>query len=212
MKTALVALACLLSFGAFAQSNKYNSADELRGNGRIVRETRTLTDFDGVETKQFPAAITIEAGSNESSVDIRLDDNLRPFLRIDKENGTLKLSFEDPQGKPFWISSATINVVIKTPQLRRLKHGSNSDVLVTSLSGPSFDLVNEANGDVTLRGKTDRFNVVSAANGTVRAEELLTQTANVVTQANATLRINAQAVREVKSGHGQVINVARRAK
>lgn len=212
MKTAFVALACLLSFGAFAQDNKYNAAAELRGNGQIIRETRTLTAFDGVETKQFPAAITIEASSTESSVDIRLDDNLRPFLRIDNGNGTLTLSFEDPQRKPFWISKATISVLIKTPRLRRLKHGSNSDVLVTNLNGPSFNLVNEANGNVTLRGKIDNFNVVSAANGNVRAEELTAQNANVVTQANATLRINAQALSEIRSGHGQVINVAKRAK
>lgn len=212
MKTTLIALASLLSLGAFAQDDKYNSANELRGNGQIIVETKTLTAFDGVETKQFPAHITIEAGSNESAVTIRLDDNLRPFLRIDNEKGTLKVSFEDPQGKPFWISKATVSVLIKTPRLTRLKHGSNSDVLVTSLSGPSFDLVNEANGKVTLRGETDNFKVVSAANGDVRAEELLTQTTNVVTQANATLRINAQAVREVRSGRGQVINIAKHAK
>ncbi|QMW05786.1 hypothetical protein [Spirosoma foliorum] len=45
--------------------------------------------------------------------------------------------------------------------------------------------------------------MVSAANGDVRADELLSQTAN------ATLRVNAQAIKEINSGQGQVINVAK---
>ena len=80
------------------------------------------------------------------------------------------------------------------------------------LSGDRFDLANEANGNVTLRGNVTTLSVVSAANGNVRADDLITQTANVVSTANATLRIDAQAVNEVNSGHAQVINVAKRAK
>ncbi|RYC68901.1 MULTISPECIES: GIN domain-containing protein [Spirosoma] len=212
MKTIFVALLGLLSATLQAQDPKYSSAHELRGSGRVVREVKSVPPFTEIQTQQFPARITVEVGGPESSVAISLDDNLRPFLRIDQQENILNLSFAEPSGKPFWISQSTISVTIRTPRLLGLRHGSNSDVLVTGLSGVSFDLTNQANGNVTLRGKVEIFNVASAANGGVRADGLLTQTTNVVAQANATLRVNAQTVNEVRTGHARVINVAKPSK
>jgi hypothetical protein len=211
MNKLLLCLACLLAISAKAQ-NKYDSANELRGSGRTVRETPVVKAFDAIEISQFPANVVVEVGAVGSSVDITLDDNLKPLLRVENENGTLKLSFQDPQNRPFWISKATISVKITTPTLRRLNHGSNSDVTVNKLSGGSFALVNEANGQVTLTGKVNTLDVVSSANGTVDADQLTVQTANVVTQANATIRVNAEQVKVVKQAFASVINVADRAK
>lgn len=223
MKTILSALVWLLSLGVQAQDipSRPNSSQPLRASGQIVQETKRVAPFTEIRTEQFPANLTVEVGGKESSVAISLDSNLRPFLRIDQQNGVLKLTFADSLGKPFWTSElgkpfwnsiSTIRVTIRTPRLIGLRHGSNSDVLVKGLSGEWFDLANEANGNVTLRGKVTTLNVASAANGDVRADDLIVQTANVVLTANANLRINAQTVSEVNSGHGQVINVAKRAK
>ncbi|GAB4020916.1 hypothetical protein GCM10028808_64040 [Spirosoma migulaei] len=152
----------------------------------------------------------VEVGGVEPSVDITLDDNMQPLLRVENQNGTLKLSFEDPQGRSFWISKATIEVKITTPTLKQLNHGSNSEVTVKGLLGESFRLVNQANGNVTLTGKVNSLDVVSTANGTVDASALAVQSAKVVTQANATVRVNARQVNVVKQAFAQVINVADR--
>lgn len=212
MKTSLLAFALLLSVTLQAQNNQYDASQELRGNGQVVQEIKRVEPFTEIQTRQFPAKITVEVGGSESLVDISLDDNLRPLLRIDQQGGILKLSFADPQDKPFWISKSTISVTIRTPRLIGFRHGSNSDVLVKGLSGEWFDLANEANGNVTLRGKVTTLNVASAANGSIGADELITQTTNLITLANATLRVNAQTVNEVKSGHAQIINVAKSTK
>ena len=220
MKTILFALAWLLPFCIRAQDTTFrpNSLQELRPSGRIVREIKRVEPFTEIQTEQFPANLTIEVGGDESSVAISLDSSLRPFLRVDQQQGVLKLTFADSLGKPFWTSElgklfwnsiSTIRVNIRTPRLIGFRHGSNSDVLVKGLNGEWFDLANQANGNVTLRGKVITFNVASTANGGIQAEELITQTTNVITRANATLRVNAQTVNEVKSGHAQVINVAK---
>ncbi|GAB3643471.1 GIN domain-containing protein [Spirosoma arcticum] len=209
MKTPLLIFALLLSIILQAQHSKYDASQEILGSGQVVQEIKRVEPFTEIQTRQFPAKITVEVGGSESSVGISLDDNLRQFLRIDQEDGILKLSFADPQGKPSWVSKSAISVTVRTPQLIRLRHGSNSDVLVKGLSGEWFDLANEANGNVTLLGKVTTFNVASAANGGIRADELITQTANVITLANATLRVNAQTVNEVRSGRAQIINVAK---
>ncbi|QMW05787.1 DUF2807 domain-containing protein [Spirosoma foliorum] len=152
MKTTLFAFTWLLSLSIQAQDSKYSSSQEVRGSGWIVRETKPVAPFSEIQTQQFPATIAVEVGGNESSVAISLDDNLRPYLRIDQQNDILKLSFAEPSGKPFWISKSTIRVTIRTPQLIGFRHGSNNDVLIQGLSGEWFDLVNEANGTVRLRG------------------------------------------------------------
>ncbi len=208
MKSVLIVLALLLPFGHYAQTNKYDPSYELRGSGRVIRETKQVKPFEAIEIDQFPARVVVEAGASESSVTISIDDNLRSLLVIDDRNGTLRLSFKSPDNRPIWVSKSNIDVVIRTPVLQRFKHGSNSDVAVRGLRGESFAFVNGGNGNVRLEGKVKTFDLVSNANGHVDAEGLLTTTANVLTQANATIRINARDVNEVRNANAKVINVA----
>lgn len=210
MNKLLLCLACLLAIYAQAQ-HKYDSANELRGSGRMVREKPVVKAFDAIEISQFPANVIVEVGAAGSSVDITLDDNLQPLLRVENESGTLKLSFRDPQNRPFWISKANVSVRVTTPTLKRLTHGSNSDVTVSKLSGGSFALVNQANGTVTLTGTVDALEVISQANGTIDADQLAVKTATVMTQANAAVRINAEQVKVTKQAFASVVNVANRA-
>ncbi len=114
------------------------------------------------------------------------------------------------EGDPFWISKSSIRVTLRTPALKSLSHGSNSDITVTGLTGDNFSLANEANGKVTLRGKVTSVAIVSAANGSIRAEELFAEKANVVTQANGSVRVNAKSMSLVKAGNGSVTNVGER--
>lgn len=210
MRRYLLLTICLLPLGLTAQKSKYDSTRELRGSGLLVHELPAVKAFDTIEIRQFPGTVKVEVGATEAFVDITLDDNLQPFLRVENENGTLKLSFEDRQGQPFWISKANVDVKITTPTLKRLKHGSNSNIIVHGLQGNSFMLANEANGNVTLQGKVTTLDIVSSANGTVNADALAVESANIVTQANATVRVNARRVNMVRQAFANVINVADR--
>lgn len=205
----LVALLLLLPVVAYAQGGPYTAANELRGSGRIVQETKPVAAFHELQISQFPATVTVETCAAESSVTVSIDDNLRSLLQLRQEPGKLSVSFNsEPNGK--WVNKATIRVLVKTPRLDRLRHESNSDVLVRGLTGASFALRNEANGNVTLAGLMDTLNVASRANGTIDASELPVRVANVVTNANATLRINAQSVHEVNAAHANITNQVRR--
>ena len=199
----------LLPVAACAQGGPYTAANELRGSGTIVEEIKPVAAFRELHISQFPATVTVETGAAESSVTVSIDDNLRSLLQLRQEPGKLYVSFNsEPNGQ--WVNKATIRVLVKTPQLNRLRHESNSDVLVRGLAGALFDLSNEANGNVTLVGLVDTLNVMSRANGPVDASELPVRVANVVTHANATLRINAQSVHEVNSAHASITNQVKR--
>ncbi|WP_375447164.1 GIN domain-containing protein [uncultured Fibrella sp.] len=208
MKPVLIAFALLLPFGHYAQTARHDPGYELRGNGRVVRETKQVKSFEAIEIDQFPARVVVEAGASESSVTISIDDNLRSWLVVDDRNGTLRLAFKSPGNRPLWVSKSSIDVVIRTSTLQRFRHGSNSDVAVRGLRGESFAFVNGANGNVRLEGKVKTFDLVSNANGHIDAAGLLATTANVLTQANATIRINARDVNEVRNANAEVINVA----
>ncbi len=180
---------------------------EMHGSGKMVQEQKTLKPFDALEIKEFNADVIVEVGGTASTADIRIDENLRPYLRIEEEDGRLKLSFRGPDDHPFRMNKSSVTVTLRTPTLKRLSHGSNSDVTVNGLHGDRFSLANAGNGTVTLRGKVTTLEITSAANGSIRAQELAADQANVVTQANAGVRINAKSLSLVKSGNGSVTNV-----
>jgi hypothetical protein len=193
-----------------AQNDKHAAQQEVHGSGKIVQEQRTLKPFDALEIKEFHGDVIVEVGGTASTADIRIDENLRSYLRIEEETGRLKLSFRAPEDHPFRMNNASVKVTLRTPALKRLTHGSNNDVTVNGLRGDSFSLANAGNGTVILRGKVTTLDITSTANGSIRAEELVTDQANVVNQANAGVRVNAKSMSLVKAGNGSVTNVGER--
>jgi hypothetical protein len=208
-------LLVLLSWVAnttYAQGDKYSSQRELRGSGKLIREDRQVASFQAIDIGPFFSKVIVEVGGTQSVVNIQLDDNLNSFLHIESVDNVLRLSFKDPANKPFWLSKGTIQITIRTPALNQLRNESNGDVVVNNLTSSSFKLINGANGNVTLRGSVKQLNVLSEANGDVRAEELVVQDATITTQANATVNVNARQVHAQNAGHATVRNVADKGK
>ncbi|MBD0260929.1 MAG: DUF2807 domain-containing protein [Cytophagales bacterium] len=201
-----LALLCLTT-PLHAQNDKDAARKDAHGSGKIVQEQKTLKPFDALEIKDFHADVIVEVGGTASTADIRIDETLRPYLRIEEENGRLKLSFPAPEDHPFRMNKSSVTVTLRTPTLKRLSYGSNNDITVNGLRGDNFSLAHAGNGTVTLRGKVTTLEIASSANGSIRAEELTADKANVVNQANAGVRINAKSLSLVKSGNGSVTNV-----
>ncbi|MGB3850638.1 MAG: DUF2807 domain-containing protein [Tunicatimonas sp.] len=204
---ASLAFVCL-SVWAYAQESRNSTPKEVRGSGRIVQEQRILAPFNTLDIDYLRGKITVEVGGTASSLDAQLDDNLRPFLRIEEKENRLKISLRDAQGSPVWAVDESIKVVIKTPALDRLVYNANGTLTVSGLSGDSFSFANKANGTVTLRGEVKNLDVISTANGLIQAEELVADWAKVVTQGNAAIRVNAKELKLVKSGNAQISNVS----
>ncbi|GAB2586708.1 GIN domain-containing protein [Spirosoma areae] len=203
----LLLLLSLLSVRLCAQDNKYSSQRELRGSGKISREDRTVAPFQAINIRQFLSKVTVDVGGTQSTVSVEFDDNFKQFLQIETVDGVLTLDFKDPDNKPFWLGKGTLQVTVKTPSLKRLRNESNGDVVVNNLTGESFDLANQGNGNVTLRGSVMQLNVVSAANGDVKAQGLTVQKASVITQANATVEVNARQLSSQQAAHATIRNV-----
>ena len=212
MKPVILFLLCYLFAGALpAQDTKYSSQYEVRGSGKIIRDQRSVAPFRAIAVGPFLSGVTVDVGGTQSVVSVQIDDNLTSFLKIESVDGVLTIDFKDPNNKQFWLSRATIDVTVKTPSLRQLRNESNGDVAINNLTGESFDLINQANGNVTVHGTVGQFNVVSAANGDVRAKALIAQKASVNTKANATVEVNTRQLYATKSAHATIRNVAEKA-
>ncbi|MBD2751587.1 GIN domain-containing protein [Spirosoma validum] len=201
-------LVCLLAITVRAQRNTYNSQRELRGSGKLVLEDRAVKPFQAIDIHQFLAKVMVEVGGTQSAVGIRIDDNLKSFLQVESVDGVLTLAFKDPENKAFWLSKGTIQVSVKTPSLNRLRNDSNGDVEVNNLTGEIFSLNNQGNGSVALRGVVKQLNIVSEGNGDIRAKELIAQNANIITQANATIEVNARQLSSQNAAHATIRNMA----
>ena len=203
--TALLALTLCLSTEILAQNKA--QIKELRGNGKVVTNTYTVATFEAIEIEQFPANVNVQVSERTSFVQVSMDENLVSQFKLTSENGTLKLALKDPDDKNFWVSKAAIDVKIYTKNLKSLRNGSNGDVAVAGLRNESFNLINDANGNVTLQGRAATLNLVSHANGTVNAEKFEVETANVIADANATIRLNTQQLKTATKAFAKIENV-----
>jgi len=203
--TALLALTLCLSTEMFAQNKA--QIKELRGNGKVVTNTYTVATFEAIEIEQFPANVNVQVSEGTPFVQVSMDENLVSQFKTTSQDGILKLALKDPDNKDFWVSKTAIEVKISTKSLKSLRSGSNGDVTVTGLKNESFNLINDANGNVALQGRASIFNLVSHANGTVNAQKFEVETANVIADANATIRLNTQQLKTSTKAFAKIENV-----
>jgi len=81
-----------------------------------------------------------------------------------------------------------------TRNSKSLRNGSNGDVGVTCIKSPAFDLINDANGNVTLEGSSGMLSLISRANGNINAQKFEVKMAYVVADANTTIRLNTRKI------------------
>lgn len=207
MKAFLTACALALCLSNLTSAQSKGDIREVRGNGKIVNKTFSVSAFNTIEIEHFPANVMVEISEKTPFLEISIDENLLSKLSVESENNVLKLQLTDPDNKDFWVSKATINVKISTKNLKSLRNGSNGDVTVNGLKGSAFDLINDANGNITLKGTSGTFSLISRANGNINAEKFEVKTAYVVADANATIRLNTQKIQAATQAFAKIENV-----
>ncbi len=104
------------------------------GSGNVVTQEEAITGFDEVEISQG-FRVDISQGDTFSVV-VRVDDNLVQYLRVVKQDNTLKIGLE-----PDRTYVGTLRAEVTMPELNRLtvRHGSRATV-----SGSGGNLTVEA--------------------------------------------------------------------
>jgi hypothetical protein len=153
----LASLACSLSF-------TLPSVETVSGSGRVVERTFDLSGFDQVEIN-YAFTATVEQGQAHS-VRIRIDDNLEPYLRVERV-GTRLIVGLDPE-RMLSLRSATLEAEITMPALAAAEANGASRLHLSGFSGQG-DLRLAASGASTLRGEVEARDVTLLVSGASNA-------------------------------------------
>lgn len=143
-------LVAMLASGGCTEMVQWN--DGVRGSGKIVSESRRVSDFKAIYT-QGAFDIDVNVGSSPS-LKITGDDNLLKLVETKVENGTLMLTT-----KKDYHSKKGIKLYITVPRLTSFNLKGAGDV--------NIDGVREDKFTIDLRGAGDMH-----VNGTVRDLEV----------------------------------------
>lgn len=198
------------------------SNNKVNGNGKIVTQTRTTGDYDGIKIAgSFD--VDLVAGK-EGKITIKGEENLLAVIKVEVEGNELKIYVE--KGTQIRTSTGKkIEVIVPFDKISaltlsgsgdiRTKNKISSDNLSAKLSGSgnfnleidakNLDLALSGSGDVALKGRADSFTSKISGSGNVNAANLKSKNveANVSGSGNSIVNCESSLTGKV-SGSGNI--------
>jgi hypothetical protein len=169
----------------------------IRGNGRIVTDQRTVSDFSEIEAS---GAFRIEWRSGAPALSITTDENLLPYIDSRNINNRLVLRSRERLGP-----THHINVVISSPTRSAAKLSGASDLKAPALTGPKFAIESSGAADVTLDGAVNELLADMTGASDLRARSLQARSVQISTTGAASAQVNpTETLRVAITGAGDV--------
>jgi hypothetical protein len=190
----VLVLACLPGIGC--DVGWLPGRPQVRGNGKIVEESRELPAFSAVEVGGALQA-TVSFGESPAFT-LRGDENLLPFVQSEVRADRLVVSIRGPEGAGI-APTEPIKVIVTTPTIREVAAHGASTLRAASTPGAKFvaeahgassvevqgleveNLLVEAHGASTVKvaGRSGSFEAQASGASTVEAPDLAAETASV---------------------------------
>lgn len=228
-KVFLYALMLLASLNiALAQNDKDNNnwnesgwgGKRISGTGAIVKETRNISGFTGVESS-IAADIVLRQGSS-FKVTVEGQKNILDVLKTELKGTNLRITFEKGYNVRY---QKNLVVYVEAPSFESLGMSGSGDVraentikgnkLHIGISGSgNFDLALEfteldlgisGSGDVKLEGKADRVSMSVSGSGDIKAQRLNAQSVKCGVSGSGNINCNAsKSLEAAVSGSGDI--------
>ncbi|MBN2600853.1 MAG: DUF2807 domain-containing protein [Candidatus Marinimicrobia bacterium] len=161
------------------------SAKSIHGSGNQITIKESYTDFDEIEiSHSFNARVNY---GKEYGIIVRVDDNLKDYVIIEKRDNSLKIGMKDGHS---YINSH-LEVSVTMPDVRKLGLSGASSMVIDgfvfqhdldlNLSGSSkvygtietgnIDLNLSGASDVTLKGKGENLDIHASGSSLVRMDD-----------------------------------------
>jgi len=172
-----------------------NLGDFVKGNGNVVKETRSEAGFTAIGVSG-PMDVELSQGS-DFSIEVESDENIMPYIITEKRGSMLEIKTRDNINIH---TSKNILVRITMPEVREISIGgsgsvktmgriSNSDKLDLDVAG-SGDMMLDVkspfvsahiagSGKIIARGETQKIDVHIAGSGDFLAEDLKSEEVKV---------------------------------
>lgn len=168
MRSMLVGSACLLLVACHGDRN-------VKGNGTVVSDNRPIGSFETL-TVNGDIIVTLSSNQPKPSLEIRVDQNLLPYITTQYTNNTLDISVKSNYHLQ---PSSPIQVVINTPDLRMVNLSGGVTFVASNLRGDDFGLSVKGAGTTVLKGQEKTVNFTVDGPAHVNAAELLADNVQV---------------------------------
>ena len=170
----------------------------IKGSGVMQNKSVDVGEFHAIEVG---GAFQVEAvAQSDRSVEISADDNILPLIRVNVDNGVLRI--EADKG---YNSSEPVRVRISAPDLDNVNASGAAVVTVRNIKNPSINIEASGAAKVTVAGETERLDVSSSGAAKVNASEL--KAVKVTADASGAGAVDVFAVESLRgdaSGAGRI--------
>lgn len=209
MKKLIQLLVCGAFLVTFLASAQWSSNDKKKGNGNVVTETRTTSDYDAIKISgSFD--VDLVAGQ-EGKIILKGEENLLSAIKVEVEDNVLKVYVERNSnirpsiGKKIQITipfdkisevnlSGSGNIqskdVIKNDKfLAKLSGSGNFNLAVDS---NNLELNLSGSGNVRLKGNANNFTTKLSGSGDIDTTELQSKIVDVNVSGSGNSKINCK--------------------
>lgn len=209
MKKSIQLLVCGAFLVTFLASAQWSSNDKKKGNGNVVTETRTTSDYDAIKISgSFD--VDLVAGQ-EGKIILKGEENLLSAIKVEVEDNVLKVYIERNSNIRPSIGKK-IQVTIPFDKISEVnlsgsgniqsKNVIKNDKFLAKLSGSgNFNLAVDSNnlelnlsgsGNVRLKGNANNFTTKLSGSGDIDTTELQSKIVDVNVSGSGNSKINCK--------------------
>jgi hypothetical protein len=198
-------LQCVILGALFATSIGNAQWKKIKGNGKIVTEKRTTSEYGGINVSGFFDVLLVSG--KEGAISIKGEENLLPYIKVDVKDNVLHIYTEKnlnistkediiltiPFEQISFVSLSgsgdvkTKNTIVATNFKAKL---SGSGDLTMDVKTTDFEANLSGSGDVVLTGNTDNFTSKITGSGDVDAVNLIAKKANLTISGSGDMKVN----------------------
>jgi len=184
-----------------------NAQQKIDGNGNVVTETRTTSEYDAIKISGF-FDVDLVAGK-EGKITIKGEQNIIAAIIVEVTDNDLKIYAK--KGTNLRPSKGQkVEITVPFQKISELSLSGSGDIVTkssikndkfsTKLSGSGdidlditaneFDLSLSGSGDVKLKGSSDNLVIKLSGSGDVEAASLKSKNANITVSGSGDVKVN----------------------
>ena len=155
----------LLALAIFFTNSTVNAQNKIQGNGKVVTETRSTGDYDGIKVAgSFDVDLV---SGKEGKITIKGEENLLAVIKVEIEDNSLKIYVE--KGIQIRTSSGKIQVTVPFEKISELSLAGSGDIQSKDvIKNDKFSIKLSGSGNFTLPVDTNNLELNVSGSGNVR--------------------------------------------
>ncbi|MDQ6472989.1 head GIN domain-containing protein [Flavobacterium sp. LHD-80] len=218
MKKIIQSVVC----AAFLIGLTASAQEKINGNGNVVTETRTTSEYDAIKISGF-FDVDLVAGK-EGKITIKGEQNIVSAIIVEVQDNALKIytkkgtNLRPSTGKKVEITvpfekiselslSGSGDIVTKSP-IKNDKFSaklSGSGDIDLDVAANTFDFSLSGSGDIKLKGNSDNLTIKLSGSGDIEAANLKSKNANISVSGSGDVKVNCnESITARVSGSGDI--------